>query len=519
MKNFIFLFLFFILSCQRETTNQIEYAFIDLSKQDDSISCFDKHYDFNDEKTLFINNQKQKRLNVLMNAKATPVLFTREPIYEPSGDSKVLKLRELINSGKTAWPTFNSLIPSFINNPKFGRDVLLKEGYIYTDDSNAAYAISQLIKAHHIFNDKYITIQRGNVKMRAEKVKNTYFFKDGPFAKEEVSLMMYDRIYTKEPNEQLHIDFRYLKNKYQFDTIDIVKYSDSHILSNLYYDNLKIKSIINLNNMEIECQESNSDIDINLLYNKIVERKNRFIGIQNLKQAISNSVIERLPFDEPIHEYGLQLDGKLRPRWEYSYLLGKTSFNYNGDKYYIYDNLGRPKVPQVCIDFIIDTFDRASGTWYNTKEKPQKNIGSFNSSEHSSFLRNVTEFNNFVNKNKQWFEVNNIKSIKHFNEEDFYSYMYDKNYKDGDIILIKGKTPWDKKEVHFHSFFIFETDPISGIPTIIAGNAGPASFRPWEIERRRTPDRFIFMSVRLKQDFLDLLSKNKIIQLSPLTIR
>jgi hypothetical protein len=88
------------------------------------------------------------------------------------------------------------------------------------------------------------------------------------------------------------------------------------------------------------------------------------------------------------------------------------------------------------------------------------------------------------------------------------------NFEAGDIVFIRGMTPWDEVEEHSHSFFVYETDPVSGIPIAIAGNAGPANLWSWETECRRTPNRTLRTRIRpllpWLESFLDLSETSKL---------
>lgn len=57
--------------------------------------------------------------------------------------------------------------------------------------------------------------------------------------------------------------------------------------------------------------------------------------------------------------------------------------------------------------------------------------------------------------------------------------------------------------MHYHSFFIYESDPVSGIPIAIVGNAGVPSLRVWNTEMRRTPRRSIWHRVRPQLHWLE----------------
>ena len=67
-------------------------------------------------------------------------------------------------------------------------------------------------------------------------------------------------------------------------------------------------------------------------------------------------------------------------------------------------------------------------------------------------------------------------------------------------MVIRGYTPfekpWQRRVMHYHSFFVYETDPVTGVPIAIVGNPGRPSLRVWETEARRTPRRAIWHRIR-----------------------
>jgi hypothetical protein len=62
--------------------------------------------------------------------------------------------------------------------------------------------------------------------------------------------------------------------------------------------------------------------------------------------------------------------------------------------------------------------------------------------------------------------------------------------------------------MHFHSFFIYETDPVSGMPIALAGNPGRPLLQTWQFEAFRTPDRSIWYRIRPRLDWLESAGAN-----------
>ena len=77
------------------------------------------------------------------------------------------------------------------------------------------------------------------------------------------------------------------------------------------------------------------------------------------------------------------------------------------------------------------------------------------------------------------------------------------NFVDG--TMIGASLPWDPREPHYHSFFIYESDPMTGFPMAIAGNAGRPSIRVWRTESLRTPKRMLVRRLRPRLEWLELL--------------
>jgi len=122
---------------------------------------------------------------------------------------------------------------------------------------------------------------------------------------------------------------------------------------------------------------------------------------------------EALPFDEPLHEYGFQLDGSLRRKWLGAYLYRRDKFAYNGDEYRVFDPKGRPLAPQVCVDFLTDTLERTSGTWYVPRgDTPHRQVGKLDFDALVSDrqeMRRVPGFVGFAKSHPEWFEVTDGK--------------------------------------------------------------------------------------------------------------
>jgi hypothetical protein len=89
------------------------------------------------------------------------------------------------------------------------------------------------------------------------------------------------------------------------------------------------------------------------------------------------------------------------------------------------------------------------------------------------------------------------------NREQFFAALYRDRaqYRRGDIVAILG--PRDDDKLHYHSFIVVASDPVSGMPIEVAANAGRPRIRSWEGEMANAPRRSIFARVRPRQIWLD----------------
>jgi hypothetical protein len=257
--------------------------------------------------------------------------------------------------------------------------------------------------------------------------------------------------------------------------------------------------------MDLECEIVEPEQEVNLRLHR--ERGARLEKVvQGMRDAMIAEIEERLPFDEPLTEAGQQ-DGYLRHKWLSAYQLGGSRYEFNGDEYYVFDNRGQPLVPQVCVDFLTDTLERASGTWWRPRgQKRERVIGKLDFSTLApSMPRRVPDFVEFARRHSEWFDVYDTlehERIPFRKTNTFYKNLINNTgrYRPGDIIIIRGFTPferkWERPLMHYHSFFVYESDPISGMPYLLVGNPGRPSMRTWEFEIRRTPKRSIWHRIR-----------------------
>ena len=456
-----------------------------------------------------------RRIEILARVKTEPVVFLKPPEHDPHVSTAVKRQRHGLATSAYPSTLLDILTKGFAVRPEYGRAVVLSDGYLYADEPERAFALVHHIRAEHLFDDAHIWIQRGERTLHATRTPaGQYVYADGPQEGHRVQLLLFDRIGTGVPPAALHRDFRSLKYRLHFDRATVVHMTDSHVVADLKYGGLLVPTVLKSAGarLELECEavEPKAERDLALYRDRGV-RELRVV--QALRRVMLKEIDERLPFDEPYREFGQQ-DGVLRQNWRDAYFAHRSQFELNRDTYYVYDQFGRPRVPQVCVDFLMDTFERVSGTWWApSSEPPRRIVGKLDfQTLDVEMLRRVPDFVDLARSRPEWFDVLDVQErdrVPFWRQAAFLKDVADHahRYQPGDIVVIRGYTrferKWETRVMHYHSFFVYESDPITEFPMTIVGNAGQPSLRVWGTEMRRTPKRSIWHRLRPRLYWLE----------------
>jgi hypothetical protein len=465
------------------------------------------------------------RAAMVARAKSEPVYFVRRPSMASTASKEAVALRDYLENTDFSWRAVAELRKQLEHRKDVAREVLLPDGYLYSENPNLAFALVSQVKPKELFDSEKLWIQRGALVMHARRdATEDYVYLDGPEVGNRVRLLHLDRLGDGDvPTVALHRDFRALRGRLYFEQADIRHVTSSTIYAELRYGDLWIPTLLGNDGASLNVlAEAVNPQDVATLALTRDRLRRKLLAVTTLRKAMQQMISEALPFDEPKTEIG-QEDGKLRPEWELAYSSGRTLYKYNEDTYHVFDALGRPRVPQVCIDFMIDTFERAGGSWWLPRDAKirERTKGRLDLSDFSrSRLRQTAYLRELAAERSDIFEVRDFAESERIElgyKDTFFAWI-SKNVREfeaGDMIIIRGLTPWDEVEQHTHSFFVYETDPISGVPIAIAGNAGPANLWSWETEARRTPKRTVRSRIRPKlewlETFIDVSSKEPIV--------
>jgi hypothetical protein len=454
---------------------------------------------------------ERDRAALVARAKAEPLFFVSPPKPDPTEEAGVRSVRLQFEQSDFAWRELKDLLRRFATQRRVTRQLLLRDGYLYSEKADHSFTLVSQVRPDHLFDDEEIWIQRGEKLLHARKgEKGRYYFSDGPEQAQRVRLLHLDRIGTGPVPKALHRDFRSLRSRLFFERARVTFITEDYLIADLRYERHWVPTLLRSDGPQLErVGELIPEADAR----EVAEAKQRLETesrlVSKLRDAMRAQIDEALPFDEPKTEVGQQ-DGSLRRPWHSAYLEGRERYRFNEDSYPVFDELGRPLVPQVCIDFMVDTFERAGGRWWRGRDLGERGVstGKLDMSLYDrDALRQTSYFVRFAEQHPEWFEVLTFPKrtrVELGYKPQFFRWLINNNeeFRAGDIILIRGQTPWDAVEEHTHSFFIYETDPMTGVPIAIAGNAGPANLWSWETEARRTPNRTVRTRIRPKVDWL-----------------
>lgn len=450
------------------------------------------------------------RAELFANVKAEPVLFVRPPEPDPGASEVARAHASLLGRTRSPWGVLTRMLPEFTTNPELARQVLLREGYVFAEQSRLALAFYAHLSVHHLFSEPRIWIQRGEQTRFAKREKDRYVWEDGRDAGRPVRLLVFDRVGVTEPTPPVHRDLRSLRLRLNFERFKARHLGERLLVADLRYGTNWIPTLLRAEGarLELECEAvpERAAAELGMLRERGARRERALFA---LRKAMLTQIEEELRFDEPKDEIGQQ-DGHLRMAWEDAYRSGRSKYQFNEHDYRVFGRNGQPAPPQVCLDFLLDTLERASGTWWRPRgEPPERVLGglSFDQGNRRT-MRSTRRFIEFAREKTEWFdvrdpapkervEIGRIARLTRVLQQSA------DHYTAGDMVFIHGFTPWDQEERHYHSFFIYDSDPITGFPLALIGNAGRPLMWVLRTEANRTPERRIVSRVRPKLEWLE----------------
>lgn len=449
------------------------------------------------------------RYEFVARAKSEPIIFLEAPKAKQL-PSTLAVLRERLHHDAAAWLALNEIFSQLKRYPERLRDVLLTEGYLYAERPDLAALLANGIALNQLFTERELQVVRGSSVRRAVRKHGDYEWADGSEAGQPARLWLFDRVsvhgQTLSPNK--HVAIGDLRERVGASRIEIDRVSRDAALAHMVYGEQTVDAVLAIHDgqFELDC-EIIPPSAVRMVEESRSLRLRQSRAIKLLHAAIAEQVAEGLPFDEPKTEEGQQ-DGKLRQEWRTAYRHGYSTYEFNGDEYHVFNAGGVPRIPQVCVDFITDTWERMAGTrWGKRNEGRKRVVGrlDFDALDIEN-RRSVENLIDFAVAHPEWFELMLIpesERVPFAERSRFFRRLYDlrTEFQPGDVVAILG--PRDDEKLHYHSFFIVADDPLTSMPTAVAANAGRPRIRTWEGEMQNAPRRSIIARIRPRQQWLE----------------
>jgi hypothetical protein len=419
-----------------------------------------------------------------------------------------------------------------LKKPEDRRAAFLREGYLYAEDVDLALAMVEQVVLAELYRDKTIFLQRGVDIYELERHGRTrwfperYLYKEGPYQGMAAEVLLGDRIgttreeLTKTPS--LAIDLRDIAEQASFDRIKPVHFSERHLVADLRYGpDVWIPALIDLDGPKatVACEELTPELEAKRRV-FVEERALLLAAMQRVRGVVREMVKEEIPFDSAPD----QQNGFLRRDWKRAYLQGKIKFESGGKDWWIYSLDGKPRPPQVCTDFLTDVWERASGTWYDKADVVDPFGARPKFTTHPKLLegqinfdkvaienrRSVAEFVEFTKKHAELFDVWELTKEERVRFEDrdqFFRFLEKRAdmFRVGDMVIIHGYKHGGRP--HYHSLLVTETDPITGVVTLIASNAVKPREQTLEGIMHISPQRSIKDRIRVKRPWLEIVKQ------------
>jgi hypothetical protein len=441
---------------------------------------------------------EEKRAHILGRARGEPVIWLREPRQNRAlGDAGSQVERQ------PPFKRVESLKRRFARQPAELRQLVLREGYLYSADPIEALALVNRLELTDLFDEPELFLQRGTTvqRLRLEPGKRPrYVDDDGRTAK----LLLADRIALTRQGLQrpLHRDLRRLAHELSFERARVQRQTEVAVLAELRFGGQWYTAVLEADGarLSLACIDGEKP-ERDRVKRFVAGEARRRAALSALRDAVDRTIQEALPFDRPREEETADRDGQLRPAWRWAYRAGQRGFVFEEKFYPVFDADGRPHPPQVCVDFVLDSYERASGTWYAPLgDKPERREGRLDFDDYElENRRAVLAFETFAQDNPALFahlRFAGEQRIRFRERGRFFEFLvkHADLFRPGDVVAIQGLK--NDGKIHQHAILIEDTDPVTGFPDALADQMRMPRQRSWEGIMAEAPLRSLLYRVR-----------------------
>jgi hypothetical protein len=449
------------------------------------------------------------RSEIFGRARGEPMVFVREPrvTADDALAPAALASRRLFEKGHPG-ARMGSLRARLRNDPEALRALVLREGYAYSPEPlDALDLVSQIFLAD-LFAEPEIWILRGSdtrqLRRETKHKETTYRYLDGPLQGRAADLLFGDRVAVRADDlaSPLHRDLRALADAEGFDRARIDRRTDAGLIADLRFGDRHVRALIPSEGAKLSLACLDEDSDTRAAVKAIADADApRRRGLSKLHEVVTTVLGESFRFDRPEGEKGPDRDGTLRPVWASAYLQGRSSFDYDGATYAVFDGAGNAWPPEVCVDFVLDAFERTSGSWFRPRGPSLgRDRGRLRFDETGAAnLRGVMGFGKFAEAQPSLFTMRRFagKERIEFRERSrYFQFLTDHadEIRPGDVIAIHGMKRDNR--IHQHAILVEYADPITGFPGGLADQMKRPRRRTWEGIMAEAPLRSLLFRAR-----------------------
>lgn len=450
------------------------------------------------------------RIEILGRVRGEPAYFIREPAATPDSalDPRLVASAKTFATQRPGGRVVN-LLKRLKHDPRGLRSLLLREGYAYAPDPADALMLITQVSLTDLFDEPEIFLARGTT---IRKLTRTTINKEQRYvdAKGKPADMLFgDRVAVteKELAEPLHRDIAALSESAGFDRMRMKHTANDAIVAELRFGTTWANALLVSDGPKVSlaCIAEDRPVrDAVAAYLESSAPHRR--AVQAIRETITKHVDESNRFDRPEREPNHFRDGILRPQWMTAYLQGRTSYTFEKHTYSVFGPDGLAYPPEVCVDFIIDTYERAAGSWFRPQgEPPGRTPGRLSlSAPKKPAPRGVIGFADFAEDSPDLFTVvryQGTQKVPFGERTKFFENLRDNaDLRPGDVVSIQGLKRDDY--VHQHGIFVDRVDPLTGFPFGLADQMKRPRRRTWEGIMAEAPKRSLYYRARPTEEMM-----------------
>lgn len=470
------------------------------------------------------------RSETLGRARGEPLVWLREPkpgsLAElPATLQKALgKAADADRDDSKTWSRrrIATLLRAFPREKKALRDLLLREGYVYSKSPLVALALTFELKLEALFDEDHLTLQRGAERYalvsKGSGRSRHYEYQTGTFAGQRAELLFGDWVGTDAPGEILALDFAGVANDYGAERVNLTRLLSQGSLARLRLGGEWFDAVLDhstAGGVSVRCLDEPATRRERAAKLRQASAWKR-VALAHLRASVDAMLRDGLRFDRPHGEEGPDRDGELRPVWYSAYRFGQAYFRVDDTSYAVFAPDGTPTPPQVCVDFVLESFERASGTWFTPRSaKRERAQGGLDFNAYGiKNRRGVLALEDFGFEHTELFDGVRFKDeerIPFAKRQEFFGFLerHADEFEPGDIVAIRGVK--GDGRVHQHAILLERTDPLTGLPYGLADQMSKPRRRTWEGIMAEAPRRSLYFRLRLKPEVLKKLAAEPVV--------